>query len=246
MTPSRAVSPDISIVIPVHDEADNIAALVQETAHVFAGQEFEIIVVNDGSHDDTGKVLKAMDCPGLRVITHKRQSGQSRAILTGMQAAKSDVVCTLDGDGQNPPLDLLPMLARYHDLRMAQPELGMIIGERVDRQDHWSRKLAAGLARQIRRVLFGDDVPDSGCGTRVMNRQAVLQLPIMKDQHRYLTILMKQAGFGVVSMPVGHRPRLAGHSKYTITGRAMRGMQDILGKHLHPLHRHDPGEGRED
>lgn len=246
MSPAQSSPPDISIVIPAHDEADNIGALVDEVARVFSGQNHEIVIVNDGSADRTSEVLNGIVCPSLRVITHMKRAGQSRAIRTGILAARASIICTLDGDGQNPAMDLPDMVEVLRDGAQSDPPLGLVIGERTTRRDELSRAVASFMARIARKALFGDDVPDAGCGTRVMLRSAYLHLPYFDHQHRFLPLLMRREGFGVVSIPVGHRPRHAGRSKYSGPARLLASLWDLMGIGWLLARNRDPGEIRED
>lgn len=217
----------ISVVVPVKDEAGNVGPLAREIAAALKGQSHEIIFVDDGSSDGTDRALSALkgEIPQLRVLRHARNLGQSRGIRSGVKAAQGDVIVTLDGDGQNDPADIPKLL----DVLQADPALGMVSGIRVKRQDSASRRLASQLGNGFRNWLLGDGASDTGCGLKVFRRQAFLDLPYFDHIHRFLIALMLREGVGVTYVPVNHRPRLSGRSKYTNFGRLLVSVQDLLG-----------------
>jgi dolichol-phosphate mannosyltransferase len=217
----------ISVVVPVKDEASNVGPLAREIAAALKGQAHEIIFVDDGSSDGTGEALAGLkgEIPGLRVLRHDRNLGQSRGIRTGVQAAKGEVIVTLDGDGQNDPSDIPKLL----EALKADPKLGMASGIRVKRKDSASRRMASRLGNSLRNRLLGDGASDTGCGLKVFRRQAYLDLPYFDHMHRFLIALMLRDGVGVGFVPVNHRPRLTGRSKYTNFGRLLVSVQDLLG-----------------
>jgi glycosyltransferase involved in cell wall biosynthesis len=208
------LAPEISVVVPVFDEAGAAPGLAREIATAFAGRSFEILFVDDASRDDTRAALHALraEIPQLRVLAHRRNSGQSRAIRSGILAARGPVIVTLDGDGQNDPADG-PTLVDA--LVAGGPELAMVGGERVKRQDSQAKKLAS---------RFGN-----GCGLKAFRREAFLKLPYFDHIHRYLPALMLREGYEVAFRPVHHRHRQTGQSKYTNLGRLMASLSDLLG-----------------
>jgi glycosyltransferase involved in cell wall biosynthesis len=217
----------LSVVVPVKDEAGNAGPLAREIAAALKGEDTEIIFVDDGSTDATAAELAALktELPNLRVIRHGRNSGQSRAIRTGVRAARGDIVATLDGDGQNDPADLPKLIAALK----ANDRLGMVSGVRAKRKDNFSRRLASSLANGFRRRALKDTAVDSGCGIKAFRREAFLALPYFDHQHRFMTTLMLREGYGVGFADVNHRPRLHGRSKYTNLQRMFAGITDILG-----------------
>lgn len=222
------MSPAISVVVPVKDEAENAVPLAREIAQALrACPTHEIIFVDDGSSDGTASSLTALrhEIPQLRVLRHARNLGQSRAIRSGVMAAKGEIIATLDGDGQNDPADLPKLLARLS----ADSSLAMVSGVRVRRKDKASRRLASRLGNGFRNWLLNDGAADTGCGIKVFRRDAYLALPYFDHQHRFLIALMRREGFGVEFVPVGHRPRMAGRSKYTNFGRMLVSITDLLG-----------------
>ena len=217
----------LSVVVPVKDEAGNVGPLAREIAAALTGEGAEIIFVDDGSTDTTVAELTALkaELPNLRVIRHGRNSGQSRAIRTGVRAARGDIVATLDGDGQNDPADLPNLVTTLK----ANDRFGMVSGVRAKRRDTFSRRLASSLANGFRRRALNDTAIDSGCGIKAFRREAFLALPYFDHQHRFMTTLMLREGYEVGFAPVNHRPRLHGHSKYTNLQRMFAGITDILG-----------------
>ena len=221
-------TPDISVVVPVFDEAGAAPALAQEIAAAFAGRSFEIIFVDDASRDDTRAVLSALraEIPQLRVLSHQRNTGQSRAIRSGILGARGAVIVTLDGDGQNDPAD---GPALVDTLMAAGPDLAMVGGERVNRQDSQAKKWASRFGNGIRRRLLHDTARDTGCGLKAFRREAFLRLPYFDHVHRYLPALMLREGYRVEFRPVHHRHRQTGQSKYTNVGRLLASVSDLLG-----------------
>ena len=221
-------SPDISVVVPVFDEEGAAPALAREIAAAFADRDIEIIFVDDASRDGTLTVLSALkaELPQLRVLRHRKNSGQSRAIRTGVMAARAPVIVTLDGDGQNDPADG-PALVQA--LVSGGPDLALVGGERTQRQDSQAKKVASRLGNGVRKRLLGDTANDTGCGLKAFRRHAFLELPYFDHIHRYLPALMLREGYQVAFQPVGHRHRQTGASKYTNLGRLWASASDLLG-----------------
>jgi glycosyltransferase involved in cell wall biosynthesis len=218
----------LSVVVPVKDEAENAGPLAREIAQALKGAgDHEIIFVDDGSTDGTADRLTALrgEIPELRVLRHQRNLGQSRAVRSGVMAARGEIIGTLDGDGQNDPADLPRLLAEMNRLG----NVAMVGGVRVKRKDTASRRLASRLGNGFRNWMLKDGAADTGCGIKVFRREAYLQLPYFDHQHRFLIALMRREGYGVGFLPVGHRPRLAGRSKYTNFGRMLVSINDLLG-----------------
>lgn len=224
-----STSPQLSVVVPVFNERDNVAPLVHEITAALRGvADFEIVYVDDHSRDDTLAVLTALkaEVPELRVIHHVTQSGQSTAVRNGVRAARGQWIATLDGDGQNDPADIPKLLAERAG---AAPEIKLFAGWRVHRQDSGSKRWASKWANAIRARMLRDDTPDTGCGIKLFERAAFLDLPYFDHMHRYLPALMQRAGWKTVSVPVNHRARSAGVSKYNNLNRALVGIADLRG-----------------
>lgn len=220
---------DISIVIPMKNEAENVSDLLRGIAAACAGEDAEIIVVDDGSTDDTAGVARALrgEIPAIRVLRHPSSGGQSAAVHSGVLAARGRIVCTLDGDGQNPP-DQLPKLFRPL-LADATGRIGLVAGQRVARQDTLSKRLGSRFANWLRAKALKDGTRDTGCGLKGFRRDAFLGLPYFDHMHRYLPALMKRDGWEVVLVDVTHRERQAGRSNYSNLQRALVGIFDLMG-----------------
>jgi dolichol-phosphate mannosyltransferase len=222
-------TPQLSVVVPVFNEQDNVGPLLREIVAALRGHvAFEAVFVDDDSKDGTLAALRALkaEVPELRVLHHTKQSGQSTAIRTGVRAARAPWVATLDGDGQNDPADIPTLLAARDG---AEPAIRLFAGWRVNRQDSGSKRWASKWANAIRTRMLHDDTPDTGCGIKLFDREAFLDLPYFDHMHRYLPALMQRAGWKTVSVPVNHRARSAGVSKYNNLNRALVGIRDLMG-----------------
>ena len=222
------MTPDVSIVVPVFNETGNVGPLAREIAAAFAGQAYEMIFVDDASTDSTRADLIALkaELPSLRVLSHQRNSGQSRSVRTGILAARASIVVTMDGDGQNDPADAPRLAARL----LASPDqVALVGGQRVKRQDSLAKKFASKVGNGVRKRLLKDGAADTGCGLKAFRREAFLRLPYFDHIHRYLPALMIREGYQVAFEPVGHRARMAGASKYTNLGRLWASLSDLLG-----------------
>ena len=221
--------PALSVVVPVYNEEGNVAPLVGEIVAALRGRlEFEIVYVDDCSRDGTLEALRRLkaDVPELRVVRHLANSGQSAAIRNGAKAARGAWIATLDGDGQNDPADIPKLLAERD---RADPVVKLFAGWRVDRRDSGSKRWASKWANAIRSRMLRDATPDTGCGIKLFEREAFLDLPWFDHMHRYLPALMQRAGWKTLSVPVHHRHRASGVSKYNNLGRALVGIRDLRG-----------------
>ncbi|MGH8108700.1 MAG: glycosyltransferase family 2 protein [Arenimonas sp.] len=222
-------NPEFSVVVPVFNERDNVTPLVSEIVAALRGKySFEIVYVDDQSKDDSFQVLKDLmtSVPELRVVQHLRQSGQSTAVRNGVKAARGQWIATLDGDGQNDPADI-PKLIEARNT--AAPEIKLFAGWRVNRKDTGSKRWASKIANTIRASFLKDETPDTGCGIKLFERAVFMDLPYFDHMHRYLPALVKRAGFQSISVPVNHRERGSGVSKYNNLGRAWVGLKDLRG-----------------
>lgn len=231
MTDTRSGNgPDLSIVIPVHNEAANIGALLDEIVRALGvATKFEIVVVDDGSSDDTLAILRKARTalPMLRVLRHERSQGQSAATVSGIRAARGTWIATLDGDGQNDPADI-PHLIAARDAHVA-PDDVLFAGYRKIRRDTRRKRVSTRVANGVRGRLLRDRTPDTGCGLKLFRRDLFLELPHFNHVHRFLPALFIRQGGGVQSIEVNHRPRAGGRSHYGTLDRLAVGVYDLLG-----------------
>jgi dolichol-phosphate mannosyltransferase len=220
---------EVSVVVPVRNEADNIAPLIGEIVTALFAYDFEIIYVDDGSSDETLSHLRAVMVREnrLRVFHHTSSCGQSRAIRTGALAAQGRIVVTLDGDGQNNPADMPALIA--HLMEEGPHGLSMAHGVRRKRRDSFLRRLSSKVGNGVRGWLLQDEAPDSGCGLKAIWREHFLRLPYFDHMHRFMPALVRREGGKVEFMAVDHRPRTKGQSKYGISNRLWVGIVDLLG-----------------
>ncbi len=221
----------VSVVVPVKNEQDNVEPLVREISAALTGRaEFEIVYVNDGSTDGTAAVLQALktEFPMLRVIAHRGSCGQSQAVATGVKHAHFEWIATLDGDGQNDPADIPTLLKALEDTSQSC-NLELLAGWRNKRQDTFIRKLSSKIANGVRSRFLKDSTPDTGCGLKVFARATFMELPHFDHMHRFLPALVQRNGGVVVSVPVNHRARARGTSKYGISNRLWVGIVDLFG-----------------
>ena len=222
----------LSIVIPVRDEAHNVAPLAQEIFDVLDGvRPFEIIFVDDASTDRTVRNIRAArqhSVPQIRLLRHCVGCGQSIAVQTGVRAARGEWIVTLDGDGQNDPADI-PVLLRALEEGGSSGDLKLIVGNRKSRRDSWLRRASSRTANAVRRGMLHDDTPDTGCGIKLLHRATFLELPRFNHMHRFLPALFQRAGARVMSVEVRHRPRAHGRSKYGLHNRLWVGIVDLFG-----------------
>ena len=223
---------EVSLVVPVHNEEDNIEPLLAEIQVALSGFEYEIIYVDDGSTDSTLLRLQnsAKAIPCLRVVRHERSCGQSTAVLTGVRHASATWIATLDGDGQNDPANIPKMLAEAKlGSGTDEKPLMCVCGYRRTRRDTWLKRLSSRIANQVRSALLKDDTPDTGCGLKVFSREAFLALPYFDHMHRFLPALFLRSGGAIISVEVNHRERTRGVSKYGLFNRLWVGIVDICG-----------------
>lgn len=224
----------LSVVIPVCNEADNVGPLAREIQVALVNHRpFEIIFVDDGSTDSTVAAVKAAHAggiPEIRLLEHSQRCGQSRAVCTGVEAARAEWVATLDGDGQNDPADIPELLkAIATDAADAAVPVRLVMGNRTTRKDTWLRRFSSRVANSVRGGLLRDGTPDTGCGIKLMHRATFMRLPWFNHMHRFLPALFQRAGARVISVPVRHRPRTRGVSKYGLSNRLWVGIVDLFG-----------------
>ena len=233
MMVSEAKIPELSVVVPVKDEAENLAPLIDEICISLEGSNvgFEIVYVDDGSKDATPALLADIMAvrPELRAIRHRECRGQSAAIATGVAAARANLIATLDGDGQNDPADIPALLTRYWEASAQGGAALMIAGHRATRKDIWIRRLSSSIANGIRGAMLKDDTPDTGCGLKIFPREAFMAMPQFNHMHRFLPALMLRGGGLIETIQVNHRPRERGVSKYGVWNRLWVGIADLFG-----------------
>lgn len=218
----------LSVIIPVHDEQDNILPLLAEIyAALAAGPPFEVIVVDDASTDASAERVRAKlaEYPTLRLLRHEGGAGKAAALISGARAALGQWMVMIDGDGQNDPADIPAMLAMVKD----NPALVLVNGARRARQDTLSKRLASRFANRLRRAMLHDDCPDTGSGLKLIRRELFLDLPGIDCLHRFMPALVKGRGLAYANCPINDRPRLTGRSKYTNLHRAAVGVFDLFG-----------------
>jgi len=224
---------NVSVIVPVKNEAENVSTLFHEIQDVLMDQhdlDFEILYIDDGSTDQTPQILQdlATSNPSLRILRHASNCGQSTAVLTGVLHAAHDYIITLDGDGQNNPIDIPKMIQIFAKARPDE-KLGLVMGNRVNRQDSVIRKISSRIANAVRAGLLNDSTPDSGCGLKILPRSLFLRLPFFDHMHRFMPALVIRQGFTVQTIPITHRERQAGISKYGIHNRLWVGIVDLFG-----------------
>ncbi len=220
----------ISVVIPIYNEEGNIINLIDELIPIVDKIGGEIIIVDDNSNDASRDlILKKKNNVNIEILLleHAKQYGQSAGLLTGIKAAKNDLIVTLDGDGQNDPKDITSMLKVWEDNN--ENSYMLVIGHRKNRQDNWSRRYASLMAKRFRKFILKDSTPDSGCGIKVFSRHLFLSLPYFDHIHRFLPALTRRHGGSVISHIVSHRNRSSGVSKYSNWQRFRVGLIDLYG-----------------
>jgi dolichol-phosphate mannosyltransferase len=220
----------VTVVVPMRNEAGNARPVILGIRDALVGGPGgEIVAVDDASGDATFDVLQELraEVPELRVIRHGSPGGQSAAVHSGVRAARGEVVCTLDGDGQNPPSELPKLWAPL--LADTSGSLGLVAGQRVGRRDTWSKRMASRLANRLRGWMLADGTRDSACGLKGFRRDAFLALPYFDHMHRFLPALFRRDGWSVLLVDVAHAPRLSGRSNYTNLQRGLVGIVDLAG-----------------
>jgi len=219
--------PDLSVVFPVYNEEENIPILLREIAAALEGKgwTYEIVAVDDGSTDRSLAVLRDLRAqyPSLRVLTFAKNSGQTAALDAAWRAASGRFVVSLDADLQNDPADIPSMMKKLEETAS-----DMVIGVRVNRRDTWSRKMQSRIGNGVRNWITGDSITDTGCSLKLVKREAIDRVHLFTGMHRFLPTLVRHAGYRVVEMPVNHRARQFGQSKYGAMNRAFRGLADCF------------------
>ncbi len=225
------MSPELSVVVPAHNEAKSLAPLIAEIRTALDGvADYEIVCVDDGSDDGTPERLAALaaEFPRLTVVRHRERAGQSAATADGVRVARGAWIATLDGDGQNDPADIPRLLAVVRD-PAAPPGLRLVIGDRRGRRDRLVKRLSGRIANAVRARVLGDATRDSGCGLKLFSRESFLAVPQFDHMHRFLPALFLRSGWQVASVPVNHRARRHGRSHYGVLDRLWIGIADLAG-----------------
>jgi len=220
-------TPDLSVVFPVFNEEDNVPILLDEIRRALAGEEwsYEIIAVDDGSSDRSLEVLRRarVEYPTLRILRFARNSGQTAALDAGWRAARGEWVVSLDADLQNDPDDIPAMM------RLIQEKgVDMVAGVRVKRRDTAWKRFQSKIGNTVRNWITHDRVTDTGCSLKLLRRDCIDRLRLYRGMHRFLPTLLRIEGYEVVEMPVNHRPRRFGTTKYGAMNRALRGLADCF------------------
>jgi dolichol-phosphate mannosyltransferase len=225
--PDNDIAPAVSVVVPVRNEAGNVAPLVGEIEAALAGTAFEVVYVNDGSSDATEAELNGLmrTRPWLRQIRHTSSCGQSAAVRTGVMHARAPIIVTLDGDGQNDPAFLLKLISQLTE----NPRIGLVAGQRVGRKATGFKKFQSRIANGVRNAVLRDGTRDTGCGLKGFRRDLFLSLPYFDGLHRFLPALVRREGYEIGYVDVVDRPRLAGVSNYGMWDRLWIGILDLAG-----------------
>jgi dolichol-phosphate mannosyltransferase len=225
-------APELSVVVPVKDEVENAVPLLNEICAALRGKiAFEVLFVDDASSDGTAQALAAArsHSPELRVLRHAKNAGQSRAIRTGVVAARGRLIATLDGDGQNDPADITSLLEVWEREAAGAPPLGLVAGQRRKREDNWIKRISSRIGNGTRQWLLQDRTRDTGCGLKLFPREAFLTLPYFDHIHRFIPALMLREGYRITHVDVHHRPRAHGRSKYGTLDRLLVSLSDLMG-----------------
>lgn len=218
---------ELSIIVPVFNEVDNIQNLLEEIVNALPAEQYayEVLFVDDGSKDGTVARIQQLtkQFPQLRGIYHARNYGQSAALLTGARAAQYPMLVTMDGDGQNDPADIPRLFAACTD------DKTVVLGNRKKRDDSLLKKITSRVGNGVRQSILRDDCPDTGCSLKLFPKQAFLALPHFNHLHRYLPALFRREGYTLVNLPVNHRQRIHGTSKYGVMNRLFVGIHDLIG-----------------
>jgi dolichol-phosphate mannosyltransferase len=216
---------EISVVVPVYNEEENLPILVPKLLEVLKGlrKTYEVIFVDDGSSDGSGGVLRGMATryPSIRILRFKANRGLSAALIAGMREARGDILVTLDSDLQNDPADI-PKLLRELD------HYDMATGWRQKREDPWLKRISSRIGNTVRNRLSGENIQDSACTLRAFKRECVQEIWVFNGMHRFLSTLVKMKGYRIIEVPVAHHQRKFGKSKYNIRNRMVRSFIDLL------------------
>lgn len=226
-TSDSGLEPDLSLVIPAYNEAENLPVLAEEIRQALGPTRwtYEVLFIDDGSSDDSPRVLRRLEAgdPTLRALRLARNSGQSAALAAGFRHARGRIVVTLDADLQNDPADIPRVVEALEN-----NDVDLVSGVRADRKDTWLRRLSSRIANRVRGGVLHDGITDVGCSLKAYRRQALEDLPQFTGMHRFLPALVQLHGGTVMQIPVHHRPRMHGQPKYNVRNRLWRGIADLM------------------
>ena len=215
-----------SVIIPIYNESSNLEQLILEISKALSGyNNYEIIFVNDGSNDNSKSIINNIKIKyPVKLIDHPTNKGQSFSILSGIKNSSYNTIVTIDGDGQNNPMDIPKLLNKFYDSK----NISLLSGIRVNRKDNFIKILSSKIANSIRSFVLQDDCPDTGCSLKVFKKDIFLKFPFFDGIHRFLPALFRGFGYKIYFMSVDHRPRRAGKSNYGIFNRLFKGIYDLI------------------
>ena len=219
---------NFSIIIPIYNESESIFKLIKEIDIEFKHKSPEIIIVNDGSNDDFNNKIKFSRYKKIKIENHIQNLGKCRAMLTGISIAKNDLICVMDGDGQNPPYELKKLIKFWISLPKEGKKKFLICGNRINRQDTLTKRVSSKIANRVRKFFLNDDCIDTACALKVFLKHDYLRIKYFKNMHRFLPALFKMNGCKIYNIQVNDRPRNAGISKYSFNNRFWIGIIDLI------------------
>ena len=228
---------NFTIIIPIFNEVDSIFNLLDEIKKEFHGELPELIIVDDGSTDKFGKKKTELKKNSPKIIHHKKNLGKCRAMLTGVENAKNNNICIIDGDGQNPPYEAKKLMKFWININKLDKNFALVCGNRINRQDSMSKKISSKVANKIRRIILNDDCNDTACALKVFSKEDYLKLNYFKNMHRFLPALFKINSGKIFNVPVDDRKRNKGISKYSFHNRFWVGILDLINVWLMVLKR---------
>ena len=217
-----------SIIIPIYNESESIFDLIKEIHSEFKKNIPELIIVDDGSNDDFYKQRHELKKLNVRILRHKKNLGKCRAMLTGISNARNNLICIMDGDGQNPPYEVKKMINFWRNLSKKEQDNSLICGNRKIRKDTFIKRLSSKVANTIRRFLLKDDCNDTACALKIFNRSDYLKIKYFRNMHRFLPALFKMNNCKIFNVQVDDRLRYSGVSKYSFNNRFWVGIIDLI------------------
>ena len=218
---------NFSIIIPIFNESECIFMLIDEIQKEFGLQKPEIVIVNDGSNDDFRKNENLLTMKKINVFHHSQNLGKSKAMETGIRKSKNDLICVMDGDGQNPPYEIKKFIDMWKKLSKTDKIFGLICGNRIHRKDTLLKKFSSLIANKLRKLLLNDDCDDTACAFKLFRRQDYLKIKYFKNMHRFLPALFKMHGGKIFNIMVNDRKRFGGKSKFNFNNRFWIGIIDL-------------------